>query len=77
MIAPPVVRAIPTRRASRNHLAWAAAVVIAAAALAGLLAPVLPLIDPDAVDTPNRLRPPGAPGHWLCLLYTSDAADEL
>ncbi len=65
MIARPVVRAIPTRRVSRNRLAWAAAVIIAAAALAALLAPVLPLIDPDAVDTPNRLRPPGAPGHWL------------
>ena len=33
--------------------------------LAALLAPVLPLIDPDVVDTPNRLKPPGAPGHWL------------
>ena len=54
-----------TRRAPRNRLAWAAAAVIAAAVLAALLAPVLPLIDPDAVDTPNRLRPPGAPGHWL------------
>jgi peptide/nickel transport system permease protein len=56
---------IRTRRAPRNRLAWAAAAVIASAVLAALLAPVLPLIDPDAVDTPNRLRPPGAPGHWL------------
>jgi ABC-type dipeptide/oligopeptide/nickel transport system permease subunit len=65
MTAPPAVRAAPARRASRNRLAWAAALVIAAAVLAALLAPVLPLIDPDAVDTPNRLRPPGAAGHWL------------
>ena len=56
---------IPTRRAPRNRLAWTAAAVIASAVLAALLAPVLPLIDPDAVDTPNRLKPPGAPGHWL------------
>ena len=56
---------IETRRAPRNRLAWAAAAVIAAAVLAALLAPVLPLIDPDAVDTPNRLKPPGVPGHWL------------
>jgi peptide/nickel transport system permease protein len=54
-----------TRRAPRNRLAWAAAAIIAAAVLAALLAPVLPLIDPDAVDTPNRLKPPGVAGHWL------------
>jgi peptide/nickel transport system permease protein len=33
--------------------------------LAALLAPSLPLADPDAVDTPNRLRPPLSPGHPL------------
>ena len=65
MIARPAVGRIETRRAPRNRLAWTAGAVIAAAVLAALLAPILPLIDPDAVDTPNRLRPPGAPGHWL------------
>jgi len=30
-----------------------------------VLAPWLPLLDPDAVDTPNRLQAPLAPGHVL------------
>jgi peptide/nickel transport system permease protein len=65
MIARATLGGTQTRRAPRNRLAWAAAAVMAAAVLAALLAPVLPLIDPDAVDTPNRLRPPGIAGHWL------------
>src|SRR6266851_4885025 len=60
MRLPPVLRRIP-----RNQLALAAGLVMAAAVLAALLAPYLPLLDPDAVDTPNRLRPPGSPGHLL------------
>jgi peptide/nickel transport system permease protein len=39
--------------------------VIVGAAGAALFAPYLPLSDPDAVDTPNRLKPPLTPGHWL------------
>ena len=53
----------PLSRIPRNRLALAAGLVIAAAGLAALLAPLLPLLDPDVVDTPNRLRPPGSPGH--------------
>ena len=60
MRLPPVLRRIP-----RNQLALAAGLAMAAAVLAALLAPYLPLLDPDAVDTPNRLRPPGSPGHLL------------
>src|SRR6266851_1332364 len=60
MRLPPVLRRIP-----RNQLALAAGLVMAAAVLAALLAPYLPLLDPDAVDTRNRLRPPGSPGHLL------------
>ena len=52
-------------RPSRNRLALAAALVIVAAVLGAALAPYLPLLDPDAVDTPNRLRPPGVAGHLL------------
>src|SRR5262245_14097053 len=33
--------------------------------LAALAAPLLPLPDPDTVDTPNRLRPPMTAGHLL------------
>ena len=54
-----------TSRLTRNRLAVFAFLVIVAAVAAALLAPHLPLADPDAVDTPNRLRPPLTPGHWL------------
>jgi peptide/nickel transport system permease protein len=54
-----------TRRLLRNRLAVLAFLVILAAAATALLAPHLPLGDPDAVDTPNRLRPPLTVGHWL------------
>jgi peptide/nickel transport system permease protein len=49
----------------RQGLAVTAALALVAAVLAALLAPVLPLADPDTVDTPNRLRPPGSSGHAL------------
>ena len=49
----------------RNRLASIALLTIVAAVLAGVLAPVLPLADPDAIDTPHRLRPPLTPGHLL------------
>jgi len=52
-------------RFSRNRLAVLALLVIVGVILAALLAPYLPLADPDTVDTPNRLRPPLAPGHPL------------
>ena len=54
-----------TSRFTRNHLAVFAFLVIVAAVAAALFAPYLPLADPDAVDTPNRLRGPLTPGHWL------------
>ncbi len=53
------------RRLIKNRLAVWAFLVILAVAAAALLAPHLPLGDPDAVDTPNRLRPPLTSGHWL------------
>jgi peptide/nickel transport system permease protein len=53
------------RRLLRNRLAVLAFLVILGAAAAAFLAPHLPLADPDAVDTPNRLRPPLTAGHWL------------
>ncbi len=49
----------------RNRLAVLAALTLLAAVLTAGLAPWLPLLDPDAVDTPNRLRPPLSPGHAL------------
>jgi peptide/nickel transport system permease protein len=53
------------RGLGRQGLAMAAALALVAAVLAAALAPVLPLVDPDTVDTPNRLRPPLSPGHAL------------
>ncbi len=48
-----------------NRLAVVAFLVILGTVGAALFAPYLPLNDPDTVDTPNRLRPPLTPGHWL------------
>jgi peptide/nickel transport system permease protein len=53
------------RLAGRNRLAVAALVVLVAAVVAAVLAPHLPLQDPDAVETTNRLKPPLSPGHLL------------
>src|SRR5207249_3608054 len=47
------------------RLAVVAALALLAAVLGALLAPWLPLADPDVVDTPNRLRPPLSAGHAL------------
>jgi len=49
----------------RNVVAVVAACALIAAVLAAALAPWLPLLDPDTVDTPNRLRPPLTAGHPL------------
>jgi peptide/nickel transport system permease protein len=53
------------RLARRNRLAMAGLLVLVGAVLAALLAPYLPLLDPDAVETTNRLKPPLSPGHVL------------
>jgi peptide/nickel transport system permease protein len=53
------------RRWTRNQLALLALIVLMGVVLAALLAPYLPLADPDAVDTANRLRPVLSPGHPL------------
>jgi len=54
-----------SRRLTGNRLAVVAFLVILGTVGAALFAPYLPLSDPDTVDTPNRLRPPLTPGHWL------------
>jgi peptide/nickel transport system permease protein len=48
-----------------NRLATVAALALVAALGAAVLAPWLPLLDPDAVDTIKRLQPPLSPGHLL------------
>ena len=52
-----------TRRAmARNLLATAGLVVLVFTLVVALVAPWLPLADPDAVDTPSRLKQPLSPG---------------
>jgi peptide/nickel transport system permease protein len=53
------------RTARRHRLAVAAAVGLAGVAVLAALAPWLPLLDPDAVDTVKRLQPPLTAGHAL------------
>ena len=72
-VGDPVVRVASASRvrrgikriARRDRLAIVAALVLLAAVLVAVLAPWLPLLDPDTVDTPNRLRPPLTAGHRL------------
>jgi len=54
-----------SKRWGRNQLALLAMIVLAGVVLAACLAPYLPLADPDAVDTVQRLQPPFTPGHLL------------
>ena len=53
------------RRLRRNRLAVAGLVVLAVTVLLALIAPLLPLADPAATDTANRLLPPLSPDHLL------------
>ena len=54
-----------SKRWGRNQLALLAMIVLTGVVLAACLAPYLPLADPDAVDTVQRLRPPFTLGHLL------------
>jgi peptide/nickel transport system permease protein len=54
-----------SRALRRYPLAVAGAFVLLFAVAAAALAPLLPLPDPDTVDTPNRLRPPLSTRHPL------------
>lgn len=62
---PPTLGRALARTARRNRLAMVAAVGLVAASLLAALAPWLPLLDPDLVDTVKRLQPPLTPGHLL------------
>jgi peptide/nickel transport system permease protein len=50
---------------ARNLLATTGLLTIVGAVVLALLAPYLPLADPDTIDTANRLRMPLTPGHPL------------
>jgi len=53
------------RRFRRNQLAVFGLVIIVFFLVAAICAPLFPLIDPDRVDAPNRLKPIFTPGHLL------------
>ncbi|MFD2649389.1 dipeptide/oligopeptide/nickel ABC transporter permease/ATP-binding protein [Devosia albogilva] len=63
--------AAPPRRRSNwqllmaNRLAAAGLFILGFVVLLAVLAPVLPLPNPDITDQPNRLLPPLSPGHLL------------
>ena len=63
--APAAAAAPPAPRRGRNALALTAAAVLVTITVLALLVPWLPLLDPDTVDTPNRLKPPLTAGHVL------------
>jgi peptide/nickel transport system permease protein len=63
--APPVAAAARARPRVRHGLAVAAMLVLLTVALLAVGAPWLPLLDPDTVDTPHRLKPPLTAGHAL------------
>ncbi|GHA34573.1 peptide ABC transporter permease [Devosia pacifica] len=48
-----------------NRLAAVGLFALSAILLIAILAPILPLPDPDITDQPNRLLPPLSPGHLL------------
>ncbi|HEU0113696.1 MAG TPA: ABC transporter permease [Thermomicrobiales bacterium] len=48
----------------RNPMAMIGFAIVVGWLLVGLLAPILPIANPDAQDLLQRLKPPG-PGHWL------------
>lgn len=61
---------IPPRRTGwslllHNRLAAFGLLLLAVTLLSALIAPLLPLPDPDATDLLQRLAPPLTPGHLL------------
>lgn len=52
-------------RLSRNHLAVFGLCLLAVIVTVALLAPILPLQDPNATAPADRLLPPLSEGHWL------------
>ncbi|THH34886.1 ABC transporter permease [Aliishimia ponticola] len=66
----PLARQSLLARLSKNRLSLVGGALVLIAVFMAISAPFLPLQDPDAVDTSQRLAPIGSPGRWL-------GADEL
>jgi peptide/nickel transport system permease protein len=65
LAAPPPRRRSNWQLLMANRLAAAGLFILGFVVLVAVLAPVLPLPDPDITDQPNRLLPPLSPGHLL------------
>lgn len=62
---PPRRRGAIWRRLKRNRLSVAGLIVLSIVVLLAVLAPILPLADPTATETSNRLAPVGSEGYLL------------
>jgi peptide/nickel transport system permease protein len=65
MAARPSERLSPLRLLIANRLAAIGVVVLAVVIVVAVLAPILPLGNPDATDPATRLKPVLSAGHWL------------
>jgi peptide/nickel transport system permease protein len=61
----PARRFVVLKRLWRNKLGIAGGVLVLAIALAAVAAPLIAPYDPDSVDLPSRMKPPGTAGHLL------------
>ncbi len=64
-VPPAIVRDSAWRRLLESRLAILGLIVVALVVVLALLAPLLPLPDPAAIDIVHKLLPPGSAGHWL------------
>jgi peptide/nickel transport system permease protein len=54
-----------SKNLAKNWPAFAGAIILAIIILLAIAAPVLPISNPNQIDTINRLQGPGSPGHIL------------
>ena len=65
MAAPPPERLSPARLLIANRLAAIGVAILAVVVVLAVLAPILPMANPNATDPATRLKPVLTAGHWL------------
>jgi peptide/nickel transport system permease protein len=65
MAAPPPERLSPARLLIANRLAAIGVAILAVVVVLAVLAPILPIANPNATDPATRLKPVLTAGHWL------------